>query len=273
MKKRGLGARLIVALIGIPIIIWSSYKGGVPLKLFITIVSSAALIEYYLLLRAQSVKPLVIHGIIACFGILSAYSFFIHSLSWVIIASSIVIVISGLFTGRSHLDIAATILGLIYIPLFAGGLIFIRDCPISGLMSDIDAKWMVLCIWGSLWITDTAAYGFGKAFGKTKIAPVVSPNKTVVGSTAGLLGALLLSLSFWFVNLIQLDIALAVGIAAGIFGQIGDLIESKIKRESGKKDSARYLPGHGGAFDRFDSFILAVPVIVIYILIRPYFFQ
>jgi phosphatidate cytidylyltransferase len=114
---------------------------------------------------------------------------------------------------------------------------------------------------GVIWAGDAAAYYAGRALGRHKLAPTISPNKTIEGSIAGLAGSILtgIVLGSW---LLQRQIAFLAfaSLAAAIAGQLGDLAESALKRSSGVKDSSSLLPGHGGMLDRLDSLIFAAPV-------------
>ena len=109
---------------------------------------------------------------------------------------------------------------------------------------------------------------FGKYLGKAKIAPKVSPNKTVVGTAAGLVGAIITMQMFglrgWVPGLSAGDY-LVLGVSTGGFGQLGDFVESRFKRDMGAKDSGTFLPGHGGILDRFDSLLYVMPITAVYI--------
>jgi len=114
------------------------------------------------------------------------------------------------------------------------------------------------------WVGDTAAYFVGRALGKHKLAPVLSPNKSWEGTIASALGALLVAVIFArYVN-IPLPHLLGMAAAGNVAGQMGDLLESAFKRSAGVKDSGTLLPGHGGVLDRIDALILAFPVVWYY---------
>jgi phosphatidate cytidylyltransferase len=117
---------------------------------------------------------------------------------------------------------------------------------------------LLLCIW----VSDTAALYFGSAFGRRKLAPSISPNKTVAGSVAGILGAVCTALLFRLLSLVQWPLSFVVlsGFLVSILGQGGDLVESAVKRDAGVKDSGRLIPGHGGVLDRVDALLFAVPL-------------
>ena len=122
---------------------------------------------------------------------------------------------------------------------------------------------LLLAIFIFIWVNDTGAYLVGSRWGKTPLAPSISPKKTVEGSIGGLLLALLSAVILrllLFPKLSWLHILLIAAVVA-VFGTIGDLFESSLKRQAGVKDSGKLIPGHGGILDRIDSFLLAVPAV------------
>lgn len=132
----------------------------------------------------------------------------------------------------------------------------------------IQMRWMTdgllwsLFVLGVIWAGDTGAYFVGRKFGKRKLCPEISPNKTVEGSAGGLILSVVVGLLIASVipgQKWQSSLALALLIA--VAGQLGDLVESAIKRTTGVKDSGGLLPGHGGVLDRFDSLLFALLVI------------
>ena len=112
------------------------------------------------------------------------------------------------------------------------------------------------------WTNDTFAYLFGRKFGKHKLFERVSPNKTWEGTISGTVCTVLLSvlLAYLFPSSFTMSEWIALGVVAGIFATVGDLVESLLKRSVGAKDSGSLLPGHGGLLDRFDAFLLVVPI-------------
>lgn len=120
-----------------------------------------------------------------------------------------------------------------------------------------------------LWAGDTAAIFAGKAFGKHPLAPKISPKKTIEGGVANLVACMLTAwgLGTW----LQIPVvpSLACGVAAGVFGQLGDLFESWVKRRADLKDSGTLLPGHGGVMDRIDSVLFNAPAVSLILLFWP----
>lgn len=119
-----------------------------------------------------------------------------------------------------------------------------------------------------VWLTDTGAYIFGRLFGKHKLWPIISPNKTVEGFVGGLICSLIVPLTFMFFVSFEYHISLILllTVVLSVFGQLGDLVESGFKRHFGVKDSGRLLPGHGGILDRFDSFMFVLPLMNIFLI-------
>ena len=115
-----------------------------------------------------------------------------------------------------------------------------------------------------VWVGDTAAYFVGRGFGRMKMSPQVSPNKTWEGAGANLLGALLVGALFGYWMKIGLADMLAMAVLGSVAGQVGDLFKSTFKRSAGVKDSGTILPGHGGILDRIDALILAAPAVWYY---------
>jgi phosphatidate cytidylyltransferase len=159
-----------------------------------------------------------------------------------------------------------TVLGVLYVVLLGGHLVALR----MGFDQRLSAHllfFFFLVIMGS----DTGAYYTGRAFGRHKLAPQVSPGKTWEGAVGGMLASLLMALAahYWFFPGLSLKAALPLAAAMNIFGVVGDLTESALKRSAGAKDAAQILPGHGGLLDRLDSLLFNAPVI--YYFARVYF--
>ena len=126
----------------------------------------------------------------------------------------------------------------------------------------------------TVWICDTAAYLFGKRFGRHKLRPTISPAKTIEGTIAGIVFGTLGALGVWSLflqEILSLPHALILGILLSIVGQLSDLSESIIKRSADVKDSGHLIPGHGGLLDRCDSLIFSAPALYIYFvsLVNP----
>lgn len=194
-----------------------------------------------------------------------------------------------LFRGKpgALFNAAVTLMGSLYVSVFFGSLVGLRelfvpaDFPVylhfpavgPSVPEEIVARiytwggWTVLTVFIAIWVCDSAAYFAGRAFGKHKLFERVSPKKTWEGAVAGFLGAVAAFLLMKFIALPYLTVGQSVicGFIVGIFGQLGDLVESLLKRDAGVKDSSSLIPGHGGILDRFDSILFVSPLLFLYL--------
>lgn len=161
-------------------------------------------------------------------------------------------------TARAWEPVAITLLGIGYVNWLLGYAFWLYDLP-DGV------KWVLLLV-SVTWLGETAAYVVGSTLGRHQLAPVISPRKTVEGALAQLLASVLgaLGAHAWFFSGLSVASAIVVGLLLGVVGQIGDLIESAIKRSLNTKDTGRLIPGHGGMLDRVDSLLVNTPVLFYY---------
>jgi phosphatidate cytidylyltransferase len=131
---------------------------------------------------------------------------------------------------------------------------------------------IVFCFLSLIWISDSAAYVFGVSFGKRPLLKSVSPKKSIEGFVGGIIFSIILALIFNFYLNTNFSIIqwLIIGVLTSILGTLGDLVQSQFKREAGVKDSGKWLPGHGGLYDRMDSIIFTAPFIYLLIIIFNY---
>jgi len=262
-----LAKRSLVALWGVPIILGLSYLGGYFFLAFILAINGVALWEFYTMFQNQGIRPYQRIGtLLSALLVAAAYYLSFADLAFVLLPMVIIILIFHLRLSQpnSSTNSVFTLGGIFYITLFLITVLKLRQgfAGWSGAAGDAYAGGRLLVlIWISIWICDTFAYFGGKTFGKHKLAPNTSPNKTVEGGFSGLLGAFLIFLGLGPFLLPHLPAIYlwAGGFIVGVFGQVGDLVESRFKRDAGVKDTSHILPGHGGFLDRFDSFIFVSP--------------
>ncbi len=156
--------------------------------------------------------------------------------------------------------ISKQVMGIVYIPVSLSLLVFLKEVE-GGTLWII---WLLIVIFAN----DTGAFYTGTFLGKHKLAPNISPNKTIEGSLGGIATSMVLGFIF---SLVFFDFHLALitipcSFMVAVAGQIGDLFESAMKRAANIKDSGRILPGHGGMLDRIDGLLLAIPVLYIYLV-------
>jgi phosphatidate cytidylyltransferase len=163
-----------------------------------------------------------------------------------------------------------TLLGVFYAGWLMSYLIQLRSFPgfisPSPFPSTPFGAWVVLYVMAMTWTTDAGAYFVGRRFGKHKLAPSLSPNKTIEGSIGGIFFAVLMGLAWGRWINIPIVHCVVLGILCGVLGQIGDLCESAMKRDVGIKDFGGIMPGHGGVLDRFDSLLFTAPVCYYYLV-------
>lgn len=160
------------------------------------------------------------------------------------------------------------LIGVIYISLPIGMMIDLRftDAIYNEYFSaEQNSKLIPCAILFSIWINDTMAYMVGSLIGKTPFTKI-SPKKTLEGTIGGaILCVVAVALFAYYFRILPLHDAIAIAAICSIFGTIGDLLESKLKRMAEVKDSGSFMPGHGGFLDRFDSMLIAVPFVWVYI--------
>ena len=129
-----------------------------------------------------------------------------------------------------------------------------------------DGAWLILTLVGVTWAGETAAYGIGSVIGRHKLAPAISPGKTMEGAAAQVTASVLAAplLAAWFLPDWSVTRAVGAGALLSVLGQIGDLAESVVKRSVGVKDTGGLIPGHGGLLDRIDSLLFNVPALFYY---------
>lgn len=148
------------------------------------------------------------------------------------------------------------------------GFIFLTNIPYR---DETFKPEILLAVFIIIWANDSCAYLVGKNFGKRKLLERISPKKTVEGFLGGLLGALIASfIIFKVIGFYNIATWLGMAVLIAVFGTIGDLIQSKFKRQAGVKDSGRLMPGHGGMYDRLDSIIYASPFVYAFLEIIDY---
>ena len=227
--------------------------GTIPTAIFIAAMSWLCCFEFYRMMRLDGKVPNELLGLAA------AILFPLSALGDAVLLTVLlfVMVLSlGLwyvFSPRTRIaDIAVTAFGSLYTGYMMSSIVLLRDA-----LPGFPGALLSIGVCASLWVSDSFAYLVGSRIGKHKMVPKISPNKSWEGFVGGLLGSVIIWLILWATGLYRFDIVFAVltGIAVSVLGVFGDLIESRIKRGVGVKDSGNLIPGHGGMLDRSDSLI------------------
>ena len=265
-RPHALAKRLLTAAIGIPIL-WLAIKKGPVWVCFGLVEACAALAarEACVLLRTGTRRPLAPLAMLGSVAVAIPFLFPRVPFALPIVAVlGAVLLASILFRDTIEEQVEASI-GTLFAVLFAG----LPLGFITGLRADSDEEMgrdLVVLLLAVIWIGDTAAMYVGSVAGRHRLAPRLSPRKSVEGAMAGVLGAIGAAVlaHFWWFQRLPIPHAVALGALLGIMGIGGDLAESALKRAAGAKDSSSILPGHGGLLDRIDSLLFAGPALYYY---------
>jgi len=257
LKQRIITA-VIAAALFIPIVV----LGGLPFTILVYAMAAVGLFE---ILRMKGLSIFSIHGFITLFALfafllpskwsiplmeITGYTKIDFALIAVLLLLTYTVVVKNRYTFE---DAAFSILGALYVGI---GFFYFIETRAVGTEFVIFALLII-------WTTDSGAYFTGKKFGKKKLWPEISPNKTIEGFLGGIAAAIIFALIFHWITPISSSymILIIVTILASVFGQVGDLVESALKRQFNVKDSGNILPGHGGILDRFDSLLFVLPLL------------
>jgi phosphatidate cytidylyltransferase len=252
-----LGSRLLIALVLLPIVIGLVYLGGWWLLGLTLIGGLIALHELYVM--ARELRPLVLGGYLGF--VLTLIGFQLGSLEWMLggllSTFAFAFVVYGLadVRGSATTSFGVTLLGVVWVGAGLGFLLLIRDIPEFGF-------WAVIAVLFTVFAADTGAFFVGRAFGRHKLAPQISPAKSWEGLIGGLVAALAMTFVILYkdrADFLTIPELLALGAAIALGSVLGDLFESAVKRDLAVKDSGRLLGGHGGMLDRLDSLLWAGP--------------
>ncbi|MFA5523353.1 MAG: phosphatidate cytidylyltransferase [Tissierellales bacterium] len=249
--------RIISGIIGFVILFAVVLTGGQLLNFSILFISLIGLFEFDRAIRKiNGMKTILVVNYLFAIGIFALIIIDRNDLfTFLLFLYTLLLLCTLVLNEKTNIsDIAITVLGALYIPFFIshiallGGSIYI---------------WIVFI---TAWGTDTFAYFVGVNFGKKKLCPSISPNKSVEGFMGGILGSLILTIIFFY--LFKLDNLLGtiiLSVICSVMAQVGDLTASRIKRLAIIKDYGNIMPGHGGILDRFDSILFTGPLVYYYI--------
>jgi phosphatidate cytidylyltransferase len=269
--------RIITSLWFVPllvIVVWFGKQLG--FTILIVVFGILAALEFYRMVATSKAMPFTYFGLTwAAFLIVSRNSellslvkpyFNPDLLTPLLLTSAVILSLIGLLGCRRKEGVfvswAWTVAGILYIGWLLSYLVALR-----GL--DNGRNWVFFVLF-TTWASDTAAFVIGKKLGRHKLTPNISPGKTWEGALGGVLGAIIASILFFTPTPFQLPLiywqAIALSVSVSILGQVGDLVESLLKRNMGVKDSGKLMPGHGGILDRLDSIIFGSIVVYYYVI-------
>ncbi|MYA12642.1 MAG: phosphatidate cytidylyltransferase [Gemmatimonadetes bacterium] len=276
--SRELRSRLLVVAVIAPVSIVAIYLGDWYFTALVAVVAALTALEFYGLVRDRAGRPIAWLGVPAAVLLvaIAAHEPSFHvwgnrALSLLLLLGLLAVAISifDRSTNQPLLSATATVSGVLYTGGTLSFALLLRYLPeIRGAMPvrPIEGFMLVMLPVAVTCVADTASYFVGKRLGRRRLAPRLSPGKTVEGSIGGLAGAVVtgyaagLFLDGVGTLVLSAPVCAGIGLLLGIAGQLGDLSESLLKREAGVKDSGRLLPGHGGFLDRFDSLLFTIPL-------------
>ena len=261
--------RLISGILLLTFTFVTMFFGGQLLLITLFMISLIGLYELYKVMKFEN-TPL------ACVGYLGAFAWYLNIdtkpnaildikvpelmiFSIVVVAALLIFVVK--YPKYSANQLFSTIFGIFYIPVMISFIFKTRETIAYG-------QWLAWMVYVSSWGSDTCAYAVGRLFGKHKLAPNLSPKKSIEGSAGGIVGSALIGVIFGLImsnftgkseNLII--IFAVIGGLGSVISQIGDLAASGIKRNYDIKDYGHLIPGHGGILDRYDSIIITAPIV------------
>jgi phosphatidate cytidylyltransferase len=261
-------SRVLVVVVGLPVVLWLVWMGGWWLAGLAIVAAVIALHELYVM--ARSLRPLVLAGYAG--GILALVGAEAGGPAWLLAGAlatlplAFVLYVIAETRQSATVAVGTTVLGVFWIPVGLGHLLLLRDIPEHGRL-------VVFTVLLVIFADSTAAYLVGRLVGRHRLAPAISPGKSVEGLVAGVIAAMAVA---FFALYEERDTFLAIWQAV-LFGAIlaaaevlGDLFESTFKRDLHVKDSGRLLAGHGGMLDRIDSLLFAGPAALYAVLAFGY---
>lgn len=259
--------RILTALVAAPVVVGIAYWGGWPFTALVAGIGLVGQVELYRMARTTGAAPNLTGG--GILGVLVIVALARPS-TWPLAAGWLVlfVVLAPFLLPQEHFlsSLSVTLVGAVYPSGLLGSLVLLRSAR-SATVDATVAFWLVGLTFLLVWATDIFAYYVGKWKGQRALAPAISPNKTWEGTLGGLSAAILVAVVLKLTVLSVLPWPHVAGLAliGGGVSQVGDLMESQLKRSTGADDSSALLPGHGGILDRFDAMVVAAPLIYLYL--------
>lgn len=271
-----LGLRVLSAAAFLPLLAYLVTIGGLAFLAFVALQTAAGLLEFYAMMRGRGLRPYRRLGIATSVAVLWIC---VHpQMPYVaFLATAAVLLVLGLELRRPEAtrrveDIAVTWFGVLWVGWLSAHLVLLRELPWHAGTPYADGIRYVALAFALTWSCDIGAYAIGRTFGRTRPWTRISPRKSLEGAAGGFTASVVAAFvsRATFAPFLSAWDALALGALAGVFAQVGDLVESLLKRDARFGDSSELIPGHGGILDRFDSLYFAAPVVYYWLRLVVY---
>lgn len=269
--------RVVSAVLFVPLLVLLADVGGLAFLGFVALQAVIGLNEFYAMMRAKDLRPNALLGFTAALAVLGlAYRPHTPHAAFLATAALLLLLAAALrHPERRGIveSMAVTVFGVLYVGWLSAHFVLLRELPWRAGLDYADGARIVLFAFLVTWSCDSGAYLVGRWLGRTRPWGAISPRKSLEGSAGGfvfaLAGSALGAATFmrgasgapW----LTLADALAIGALVGVCGQVGDLVESLLKRDARSGDSSDLIPGHGGILDRFDSLYFGAPLVYYYL--------
>jgi phosphatidate cytidylyltransferase len=263
--------RIATGLVFVPLLYLLARAGGLAFTGFVALQVALGLNEFYRMMRGKQLEPSARLGILTGLGVVwVAYA--PYGTQGGFLSTAVVLLVLALSLRRAPRprqveSMAVTLFGVLYIGWLSAHFILLRELPWRAGTDYAEGASYVLLAFFVTWSCDTGAYAIGRMFGRRRPWTLISPRKSLEGSFGGLLSAVAGAFvaRAWFAPYLGVWDPLALGLLVGVFAQVGDLVESLLKRDARHGDSSDMIPGHGGVLDRFDSLYFGAPIVYYYL--------
>ena len=275
-SRWALGLRIASGVVFVPVLVLLARAGGVAFWSFVALEVTLGLIEFYRMMRGRGLNPFQPLGVASALGLLWV-SYRPHTPHVGFLVTGVLLLVLALELRRPEVrqrveDIAVSSFGVLYVGWLSAHFVLLRELPWQVGVGYEEGASFVLLAFFITWSCDTGAYAIGRSVGRNRPWARISPRKSVEGAVGGLLAAVAAAFIArrWFAPYLGTGDAVALGLLVGVFAQVGDLVESLLKRDAAHGDSSNFIPGHGGVLDRFDSLYFAAPVVYYYLQIAVF---
>ncbi len=257
-------ARIATASVGVPVLVLLIWAGSYWFTGAVALVAALGALEMCGLARRWGDRPVVVLAVPGAAGLVGAGHLLgsmegSDQIAALVVSAAVLLSVTLVICRHGSGSMLSGLAVTAAAALYTGGLLL--HAPLLRAL-DNGMEWVLLLLL-TTFANDTASLFVGRLVGRRRLAPAISPSKTIEGSVGGILGALAVSVAAFHVLGIDATVAeaLAVGLLIAVVGQLGDLVESRLKRQAGADSSGLLLPGHGGLLDRLDSIVFNLAVV------------